>query len=82
MTNKSSEITFRTRQPNHMQTDFTYGERGFGFLGSGFSIGLQRCGQCSRENYAMAVLDCQCAWCGHSPLEQVVSAAHSLGGDQ
>jgi hypothetical protein len=27
-------------------------------------IGLQRCGACRLENYALAVLDGVCCWCG------------------
>jgi len=40
------------------------------FKGSGFighddgNIGLTNCPMCGKENYAMAVISGQCAWCG------------------
>lgn len=27
-------------------------------------VGLQRCGSCRRENYALSVLSGKCCWCG------------------
>jgi len=39
--------------------------KGHGFIGhDDKNIGLERCPVCGKENYAMAVIGGQCAWCG------------------
>lgn len=40
-------------------------EHGFGFVAKGEKkIAVIRCPECERENYALAVLDGVCVWCG------------------
>lgn len=39
--------------------------KGFGFIATDGRICMQRCFECGVENYAMAVMSGQCAWCGH-----------------
>ena len=41
-------------------------EKGQGFIGrkGDKNIGLERCPECGRENYAMNVLSGTCCWCG------------------
>lgn len=38
---------------------------GYGFERSIGGIAMQRCFECGRENYALAVYSGQCAWCNH-----------------
>ncbi len=44
--------------------------KGFGYRKDDGSIGMIRCFECGRENYAMAVSSGMCAWCGHDANEQ------------
>lgn len=44
---------------------------GFGYKGKiDGKIGLMRCPKCELENYAMAVADGTCAWCGYNVLDK------------
>jgi hypothetical protein len=39
-----------------------------GFIGRATGrFGLERCPECHRQNYSMAVLSGRCACCGHAP---------------
>jgi len=57
------EINLQRMGLDHQRV-FTNG-RPIGFRGMGKDkIALERCPDCGRENYAMAVLSGVCAWCG------------------
>lgn len=38
---------------------------GFGYMKEDGKIGMIRCFECGKENYAMSVASGICAWCGH-----------------
>jgi ribosomal protein L37E len=42
------------------------------FIKEDKSLGLEVCGQCGKENYAMMVLKGICAWCGYNVNEKQV----------
>lgn len=44
--------------------------KGYGFISSEGKIFLERCFQCGRENYAMAVASGICVWCGFDANEE------------
>jgi hypothetical protein len=45
--------------------DILYKGKWIGFKSkSGGTLGLRKCPECGRENYAMAVLGGVCVWCG------------------
>ena len=46
---------------------------GYVFKTSGV-LYLVRCPKCEKENYALAVADGQCAWCGYVATEEDVNA--------
>jgi ribosomal protein L37E len=48
--------------------DVRWGDRGYGFFVDN-QFYLVRCGDCGRENYALAVASGQCAACGSEPGE-------------
>ena len=63
-----SETTTKTlteRELPNGERDVFCGDLWLGFRPSGEQqLYLQRCPECYRENYAMAVLSGACAWCG------------------
>lgn len=36
-------------------------------------IAMERCPKCERENYAMAVLSGECAWCGYKATKKDIN---------
>ena len=49
-------------------TDIKTG-KGFGYKDEGGKICMQRCFECGRENWVVAVSSGQCAFCGHDANE-------------
>jgi hypothetical protein len=43
----------------------THNGRTIGYVGDGGDMGLERCPECERENYAMSVASGVCCWCGY-----------------
>lgn len=65
------QITFDEALPGHDHEIARADGEFFGFRGlkSG-TIGVQKCAKCRKENYALAVLDGRCCWCGWSPHDE------------
>lgn len=53
--------------------------KGFGYKKDDGSIGMIRCFECGRENYAMAVSSGCCAWCGHDANTTQIEGGGSSG---
>ena len=57
------KYTIGERKKGHDSATLYADGEAVGFVGDG-SIGLERCPECGKENYAMAVLSGVCCWCG------------------
>jgi len=61
-----SDITFGPEREGCDHVDMTLDGKLIGFRGlSSGKYGLTRCPSCNTENYSLAVLSGQCAWCGY-----------------
>ncbi|MFH2143075.1 MAG: hypothetical protein ABIJ97_11665 [Bacteroidota bacterium] len=63
------KYTIKNKPNTYDHNDLYLGDKWIGYVGKKerngeVSIGLVKCPECRKENYAMAVLDGQCAWCG------------------
>lgn len=71
------EFHLLPRREGNDHVNFRIGKRGFGFIGNREPrmVALLRCPDCGKENYAMAVGDGICAWCGFDVKPYINSGA-------
>ena len=62
---KMSHLTFRLNPPTYDHDTMFYDGNFIGFRShKDGHLGLERCPECGRENWAMAVVSGECCWCG------------------